>query len=43
MYASYQLHVWLKTVKIVKVYPVPRSRLTGDCFYETERGWFSLL
>ena len=30
MYAAYQLHVWLKRVKIVRVYLVQQSRLTGD-------------
>jgi hypothetical protein len=36
MYAAYQLHVWLKTVKIAKVYLVQRLRLTGDCSRKTE-------
>jgi hypothetical protein len=36
MYAAYQLHVWLKTVKIAKVYLVRRLRLTGDCSRKTE-------
>jgi hypothetical protein len=36
MYAAYQLHVWLKTVKIAKVYLVQRLRLTGDCSCKTE-------
>jgi hypothetical protein len=31
MYAAYQLHVWLKTVKIVRVYLVQLSTLTSDC------------
>jgi hypothetical protein len=31
MYAAYQLHVWLNTVKIVKVYLVEQATLTGDC------------
>jgi len=36
MYAAYQLHDWLKTVKIAKVYLVQRLRLTGDCSRKTE-------
>jgi len=36
MYASYQLHDWLKTVKIAKVYLVQRLRLTDDCSRKTE-------
>jgi hypothetical protein len=36
MYAAYQLHVWLKTVKIAKVYLVQRLRLTDDCLHKTE-------
>ncbi|SNU33670.1 Antitoxin PhD (modular protein) [Klebsiella grimontii] len=31
MYAAYQLHVWLKTVKIVRVYLVQLATLTSDC------------
>jgi hypothetical protein len=36
MYAAYQLHDWLKTVKIARVYLVQRLRLTGDCCCKTE-------
>ncbi|EJK92498.1 hypothetical protein UUU_04840 [Klebsiella pneumoniae subsp. pneumoniae DSM 30104 = JCM 1662 = NBRC 14940] len=36
MYAAYQLHVWLKTVKIVRVYLVQLSTLTSDCTSATK-------
>jgi hypothetical protein len=36
MYAAYQLHVWLKTVKIVKVYLVQQATLTADCTWLTK-------
>ncbi|AMO50624.1 Hypothetical protein AKI40_4248 [Enterobacter sp. FY-07] len=37
MYAAYQLHVWLKTVKIVGLYLVQRATLTDDCLNKAER------
>jgi hypothetical protein len=44
MYAAYQLHDWLKTVKIARVYLVQRLRLTGDWCRKTEsRNDFMLL
>jgi hypothetical protein len=37
LYAAYQLHVWLKRVKIAKVYLVQQATLTGDCTLYRER------
>jgi len=41
MYAAYQLHLWLKTVKIVGLYLVQQATLTDDCILKQKEAAIS--